>query len=137
MKLAAWNKGGSNQELRKKRNEIEAHLLEQNIDCLGIMEANLRQGADMAEVDIQGYNLVWDKGREIKSKQNSRVAIYIKDELSYEVVEKYMEGDLMPEVWIKLGHKGTKRTLVGMIYREHTPWETKENSSKNQEERLK
>ena len=91
----------------------------------------------MAEVEIPGYNLVWDRGREIMTKQNSRVVIYIKEELSYEVVKNNMEGDLMPDIWIKLGHKGTRRTLVGMIYREHTPWKTKENSSKNQEERLK
>ena len=56
------------------------------------MEANLRQGAEEADVEIEGYNLVWDEGREIMSKQNSRVALYIKDELSYEVVKKHMEG---------------------------------------------
>ena len=137
LKLAAWNKGGSNQELRKKRNEIEVILQEQDIDCLGIMEANLRQGAEEANVHIEGYNLVWDEGRENKVKQNSRVAMYIKNEMSFEVVKKNMEGDLMPEIWVRLGHKGTRRTLVGMVYREHTPWKTKENSSKNQEERLK
>ena len=71
------------------------------------------------------------------TKQNSMVVIYIKEKLSYEVVKNNMEGDLMPEIWIKLGHKGTRRTFVGMIYREHTPWKTKENSSKSQEERLK
>ena len=137
LKLAAWNKGGSNQELKKKRNEIEALLQEQDIDCLEIMEANLRLGSEETDVEIEGYNLVWDAGREIVAKQNSRVALYIKDELSYEVIKKHMEGDLMPEIWIKLGHKGTKRTIVGMVYREHTPWKTKESSVKNQEERLK
>ena len=137
LKLAAWNKGGANQELKKKRNEIEALLQEQDIDCLGIIEANLRQSADETDANIEGYNLVWDEGREIMSKQNSRVVMYIKEELSYEVVRKNMEGDLMPEIWIKLGHKGTRRTLVGMVYREHTPWKTKESSIKNQEERLK
>ena len=101
------------------------------------MEANLQHGADMAEVEIPGYNLVWDRGRKILTKQNSRVVIYIREELSYEVVKNNMEGDLMSEIWIKLGHKGTRRILVGMIYREHTPWKTKENSSKSQEERLR
>ena len=101
------------------------------------MEANLRQSAEEADVAIEGYNLVWDEGREVMTKQNSRVVMYIKDELSYEVVKKHMEGDLMPEIWIKLGHKGTRRTLVGMVYREHTPWKTKESSMKNQEDRLK
>ena len=43
----------------------------------------------------------------------------------------------MPEVWIKLGHAGTKRTLVGTVYREHTPWNTGDGSQKGQEVRLK
>ena len=137
LKLAAWNKGGSNQELKKKRNEIEILLQEQDLDCFGIMEANLRHDAEEDAVNIEGYKLVWDEGRENKVKQNSRVVMYIKEELSYEVVRKLMEGDLMPEIWVKLGHKGTRRTLVGMVHREHTPWKSKENSSKNQEERLK
>ena len=41
----------------------------------------------------------------------------------------------MPEVWIKLGHAGTKRTLIGTVYREHTPWKTGDGSQKNQEVR--
>ena len=28
-------------------------------------------------------------------------------------------------IWIKLGHKGFRKTLVGMVYREHIPWKTK------------
>ena len=125
LKLAAWNKGGSNQELKKKRNEIEILLQEQDLDCFGIMEANLRHDAEEDAVNIEGYKQVWDEGRENKVKQNSRVVMYIKEELSYEVVRKLMEGDMMPEIWVKLGHKGTRRTLVGMVYREHTPWKSK------------
>ena len=101
------------------------------------MEANLRQDAEEAEVDIDGYKLVWDEGRENKVKQNSRVIMYIKEELSYEVVRKHMGGYWMPEILVKFGHKGTRRTLVSMVYRKHTPWKSKENSSKDEEERLK
>ena len=44
---------------------------------------------------------------------------------------------MMPEVWIKLGHARTKRTLVKTIYREYTPWGTKDGYQKGQETRLK
>ena len=44
-----------------------------NIHCLGITEANLRAGADLKEVNVPGYNLVWDGGRENNEKANSRV----------------------------------------------------------------
>ena len=43
----------------------------------------------------------------------------------------------MPEVWLKLGHAGTRRTLVGFIYREHKPWKSRDDSVRGQEERLK
>ena len=72
-----------------------------------------------------------------KIKKNSRVVAYVKDELGYEVVKKHLGGDLMPEIWLKLGNSGTKRTLVGFVYREHKPWKSKDESVRGQEERLK
>ena len=117
--------------------DIEACLHKNNIDYLGVTEANLRKNADMSEVEIKGYRLVWDQGRENPNKENARVVVYIKEELSFDVMATYMGGDLMPEVWIKLGHAKTKRTLIGTVYREHTPWNTRDGSQKGQEVRLK
>ena len=136
LKLATWNKGGANQELRKKRNEIMLQLLEDDIDCLGVTEANLRAEADMQDVHIPGYVLKWDSGRENRTKKNARVVVYVKEELSCEVLTSYMKNDLMPEVWLRLGHKNTRRMVAGFVYREHTPWGTQEGSVKEQEARL-
>ena len=58
-------------------------------------------------------------GIENKIKKNSRVVAYVKDELSYDVVKKHMGGDQMPEIALKLGHAGTRRTLVGFIFLEN------------------
>ena len=110
-------------------------LHNRNIHCLGITEANLRVGAVMEEVNITGYNLAWDGGRDNKVKANSRVVAYIREDLSFEVVKTMMKDDLMPELWIKLGHKGTRRTLVGFIYREHSPWGVQEGTVREQEGR--
>ena len=137
LRIATWNKGGANQQLQKKILDIEAFLNKYEIDYLGITEANLRKCADLEEVAIKGYMMIWDEGRENPSKDNSRVVVYVREELSFEVMHQHMGGDLMPEVWIKLGHARTKRTLVGTIYREHTPWGTKDGSQKGQELRLK
>ena len=137
LRIATWNKGGANQELRKKVLNIEGILHKYDIDYLGVTEANLRKEADMSEVEIQGYKLIWDAGRENPRKGNARVVVYIKEELSFTVMSKYMGGDLMPELWIRLGHAGTKRTLVGTVYREHTPWNTRDGSQKSQEVRWK
>ena len=106
-------------------------LLEENLDCLRITEANLRK------VDIPGYKMVCDTGSENKVKKNSRVVVFIKEELSYKVVRKNIEGDLMPEVWLRIGHKGRKRMLVGFVHREHKPWNSTDASIKGQEERLR
>ena len=137
LRIATWNKGGANQELRKKVLNIEGILHKFDIDYLGVTEANLRKEADMSEVEIQGYKLIWDAGRENPRKGNARVVVYIKEELSFTVMSKYMGGDLMPELWIRLGNAGTKRTLVGTVYREHTPWNTGDGSQKSQEVRWK
>ena len=110
-------------------------LHNKNIHCLGITEANLRVGAVMEEVNITGYNLAWDGGRDNKVKANSRIVAYIREDLSFEVVKTMMKDDLMPELWIKLGHKGTRRTLVGFIYREHSPWGVQEGTVREQEGR--
>ena len=103
-------------------------LHEQNVDCLGVTEANLKKEASLEDVGIPGYNRVCDMGIENRVKKNSRVVAFVKEELSYEVVKKHMAGDLMPEIWLKLGHKGTKRTLVCFMYREHKPWKSRDNS---------
>ena len=93
-----------------KRNEIQTLLYDEDIDCLGITEANLGVNADMEDVDIPGYVLRWDAGRENQTKKNSRVVVYVKEELNVEVVKEYMKDDLMPELWLRLGHRGTRRT---------------------------
>ena len=137
LKIGTWNKGGANKDLWKKINEIEMILIEKNLDCLGITEANLKKDAVMEKVEIPGYKMVCDGGIEHRVKKNSRVVAFVKEELSYEIVRKNMEGDLIPEIWLRLGHQGTKRTLVGFVYREHKPWKSNDTSMKGQEERLK
>ena len=91
----------------------------------------------MEKVSIEGYKIVCDKGMKHQVKQNSRLVAFIKEELSNEIVEGRMVGDMMPEIWIRLGHRGTKWTLVGFIYREHNPWGLGDASIGGQEQRLK
>ena len=47
-----------------------------------------------------------------------------------------MGGDLLPDIWLRLGHTGTRRTFVCFIYREHKPWKSRDDSVRGQEERL-
>ena len=90
----------------------------------------------MQAVEIPGYVLKWDAGRNNQNKKIARVVVYIKEELSFDMMTVHMKDDLMPEVWLKIGHKGTRRTLLGFVYREHTPVGTQDSSLKQQEVRL-
>ena len=78
LRIATSNKRGANQELHKKLLDIKACLHKYNIDYLGVTKANLKIEADMNKVEIQGYILVWDAGREHPQKRNARVVVYIK-----------------------------------------------------------
>ena len=81
--MATWNKGGANQQLKKKVLDIEACLNEYDIDYLGITEANLRKCADLEEVAIKGYKMIWDEGRKNPPKENSRVIVYVKKGIKF------------------------------------------------------
>ena len=98
MKIGTWNNGGATQDLWKKINEIEIILKEKKFDCLGITEANLKRDAVMEKISIEGYKMVYDMGIKHQVKQNSRVVAFIKEELSYDIVDSYMEEDMMPEL---------------------------------------
>ena len=43
LRVASWNKGGADQDLCKKRNEIALQLYGLYIDCIGINEKNLKE----------------------------------------------------------------------------------------------
>ena len=45
-------------------------FLEDDIDCLGVPEANLRAEADMQDVAIPGYVIKWDSERKNIYKKN-------------------------------------------------------------------
>ena len=98
--LQAGTKGGPTRNLGRKKNQIELQLTNRNIHCLGVTEANLKAGENIEEVEIPGYTLVWDGGRDNKVKGNSRVVAYVREDLSFEIVKSKMEGDLLPELWI-------------------------------------
>ena len=86
----------------------------------------------MQAVEIPGYVLKWDAGRNNQNKKIACVVVYIKEEMSFDMMTVHMKDDLMPEVWLKIGHKGTRRTLLGFVYREHTQVGTQDSSLKQQ-----
>ena len=59
---------------------------------MGVTEANLKIGASIEDVEIKGYKLIWDMGRENPAKRNDRVVVYIKEELSFDIMKKTHGG---------------------------------------------
>ena len=52
----------------------------------------------MEKISIEGYKMVCDMGIKHQVKQKSGVVAFIKEELSYDIVDSYMEEDMMPEL---------------------------------------
>ena len=72
IKIGCWNKDGALQPLQEKICEIEYLLKSNNFGVLGIVEANFFQDNDVKDVQIDGYKLFWDKGRENHKRKNDR-----------------------------------------------------------------
>ena len=109
-----WN-GGSSQlgksaKGQEKLEQIMYILGKNNIDVLGITEANLLQDLDPCYYRIEGYDC-------IKSGGNiARTVSYIKSNLNYKVCPTLM-NDASAENWIEIGTHRNK-WQVGVFYRE-------------------
>ena len=105
LRIGCWNKGGALQPLKEKVNEIEHLIKSNNFAILGITEANFYEEHDVNEVTIDGYNFVWDKGRNQSNRKNSRCVVYIRKDLSFKLRSDLMR-ESFPEVWIEAGEAG-------------------------------
>ena len=112
--IGHWN-GGSSQ-LGKSARGIEKleqikHILgNNNIDILGITEANLQMDLDPCNYRIEGYDC-------LKSEGNiARTVSYIKSNLNYKVCPNLM-NDGCAENWVEIGSNKNK-WQIGVFYRE-------------------
>ena len=104
IKIGCWNKGGALQPLKEKRNEIENILKSYNFGVLGITEANFFKEDSIEDVEIVGYKFFCDKGRSNAVRNNSRCAVYVREDLSFKLREDLMRESI-PEIWIEIGKR--------------------------------
>ena len=116
IRVGCWNKGGALQPLQEKINDIENLLKRNNFGVLGITEANFFKENEKEDIDISGYRVFWDKGREEKTRKNSGCVLYIRNDLSFKAREDLMHG-CFPEIWIEIGESNKKRSLLCVFYR--------------------
>ena len=137
IKIGCWNKGGALQPLKGKITEIEHLIKENNFGVFGVIEANLFKDDNKKEIDISGYTVFWDKGRNQPSRQNVRCVVYVRNDLSFKLKVDLM-NEKVPEVWLEIGEPNKKRVLMCIFYREFSEWNSRvtTNSIKSQKERF-
>ena len=113
--IGHWNAGAAHYQ--NKHSDIEACLLANSLDILGVSEANCNSNVPSYEVQVEGYSVVWPKMAESSSNNIARLLLLVKDGTSFKVREDLMSPDAA-NIWIELSTNGGRKILVGQIYRE-------------------
>ena len=103
-----------------KMSEVKNLVKEQKPHIFGLSETELRKVQnkyDERKLKIPGYNLLFPKSWSLFGY--ARVLVYVKSSLEYQQVHE-LEGDVVQSVWLKGGHKNSKRIYFCHFYREHT-----------------
>ena len=115
IKIIHWNKGPSYME--NKHNDIEDVIASHKPHVLGLSEANIRKGHDLANVQIRDYQLHTALSLHNENIGVSRVAVYTHKSL---VVKRRndLENDTIASIWLEIGLPRTKKILICNAYRE-------------------
>ena len=137
IKVGFWNKGGALQSLHEKINEIEHLIKSNNFGIFGVIEANFFKDNDVKDIEINGFSVFWDKGRNNISRQNARCVVYVRNDLSCKLKENLMD-EKIPEIWLEVGEPRKRHVLMCIFYREFSEWNSRmsTNSIKCQKERF-
>ena len=112
--LIHWNMGP--RYWTRKTHEIEAATQQYSPDIFTNSEANLLHGLTDYEKTIRGYQLFLPP---VPANQKiARLALLLKEGVTADV-QQYLMHPALAAVWIKIGARGKKPMLIGMIYREH------------------
>ena len=112
--ICHWNAGSAH--FQNKLEDVEACLLTNNLDIMGVSEANCNMDTPLYETRIEGYSMVWPKMVINSANNMARLLLIIKDGISFKVCEDLMSPDAA-NVWIELSTNGGRKILVGQIYR--------------------
>ena len=97
--------------------EVELAVAEHHPHLLGISESNLQRSHDIADVQLQDYDLITSKTMENDHLQVSRVVCYMHNSLIGKVREDLM-SDEFSSIWLEIGLPGKRKILVCQLYRE-------------------
>ena len=109
-----WNMGSK--FWPRKKDEIEAVILEYRPDIFLITEANMSMSLTETERNIPGYNLLLP--RTIEDKKVARIVMLVREDIEVKVLTQYMDTQVA-SIWIKVITNGTRSVIFGGIYWEH------------------
>lgn len=117
--ISHWNAGPS--RLENKIQHLELFIREHRPSLFGISEANMTSNTSLTKVEMEGYDLVTTDAFEDPLQTNSRLVVYVADNLNYKV-RKDLMSKTCSSIWIQVTAKNGKRSLIGYAYREFQIW---------------
>lgn len=117
--LYHWNVGSS--RLENKMQHLELFVKEHRPSLLGVSEANMTKDTNAAEVELEGYNLVTTCAFEDPLQLNSRLVVYVADDLNFRI-RKDLMSESCSSIWIHVTASNGKKYLCGFGYREFQIW---------------
>lgn len=102
--------------LASKMGELEALVLEEQIEVVGVAETWLDSSHDWA-VNIQGFTLF---RRDRANRKGGGVCLYVRSDMKASVKEEIVCDDCgdAETLWVEVqGEENTKKILFGVIYR--------------------
>ena len=123
LKVGAWNMPVAATQPHLSNINLTNHTLEEEkLYILGIIECNIYQSTNVESLQNEGYSLEIGRGVEKEVDDNARVACYISKKVHYKRRSDLEEQTEMPTVWVEIELPGTKKALLGVIYREFKEW---------------
>ena len=84
---------------------------------IGITKAKIRKDYKLEDLQIEGYKLITDRGRDTPAGI-SRTVILVRNDLNYMITYDLMKVNEMPETWVDIVDKNGKKILICCMYRE-------------------
>ena len=111
-----WNAGGG--FLKNKIHGIENVISGYRPHLFGVSETCFKKGHDLADVQIQDYEVYFSKTLDNPSLEVSRIAVYVHKDIVKPKVRSDLMSDNFSSIWLEIHLPRQKRILVGNAYRD-------------------
>ena len=114
LKVLHWNLGA--RKWHNKLDDIQILLNDCKPDLCYISEANLWDGLEPHQMELENYKLVLPLT--MNSQKHARLVLLVKETLTVTRLDQFMD-DKSATIWVRVGNEGRNSIRVGGIYREH------------------